>query len=117
MSLKVDRRAAVAAGAIGLPAAANAALPGKMMGGKPVSTTTLSGGVSGDIYAPIVELFDSRGCEVTSHKEYKGQRAGSMEDEQCVKVSFAPVKVSQITAAKLKQQFVSGKQSSINVAQ
>ena len=104
MSLSANRRQAIAgaaAGAIALPLAANAG--------------SLSRGY--DNRAPVIELFDSRGCEVKTHNEAQGVRNGDMEDEQCVKVSMQIIKVSEVTAGKKRQEYVSGKQSSINVEQ
>lgn len=110
MSLNVDRRAAVAAGAatVALPLAADAANYGKIMGTtSKTDTRTLAVGKVSLIYAPVIEIFDSRGCDVKTHQEYKGARNGGMEDEQCVKVSMVPIKWSQATAAKMNQQILS----------
>jgi len=109
MSLNVDRRAAVAAGAatVALPLAADAANYGNMQGttGK-TDTRTLRVGKVSVIKAPVVEIFDSRGCDV-KFANYKGPSASAMEDEQCVKVSMQPIKWSQATAAKINQQCLS----------
>lgn len=106
MSMGATRRQAMAGAAaagIALPLAANAAsYPGNIVGGS--------------IPAPYVEIFDSRGCEV-SHNEYTGSPANAMEDEQCVKVSMLPVKVTESFAAKKRAEFINFKQSSINVEQ
>ena len=94
--------AGAAAAGVAIPLAANA-LPGKM--------------VAGNIPAPVVEIFDSRGCDVKTHQEYSGAKSGDMNDDQCVKVSMQFIKVGEDTAAKKLQEFISGKQSSINVPQ
>merc|ERR1719183_1859687 len=36
--------------------------------------------------APVITVFDHRGCSAHANKEYTGPKANSMEDEQCVKV-------------------------------
>jgi hypothetical protein len=100
MSMGATRRQAIAgagAAAIAVPLAANAA------GAK-------------DSKAPIVEIFDNRGCEVKKNN-YTGPKANAMEDEQCVKVSMAKITVSEETAAKKLQEFIGGKASGINVNQ
>ena len=106
MSAGATRRQAMAGAAaagVALPLAANAAsYPGNIVGGS--------------IPAPYVEIFDARGCDV-SHNEYTGAGTGDMNDEQCVKVSMLPVKVSESFAAKKRQEFINFKQSAINVEQ
>jgi len=69
-----------------------------------------------DQKAPVVEIFDSRGCDVT-HKEYTGVYNGDMEDKQCVKVSMQTITVSEITAAAKRNEYIGGKASGINVEQ
>ena len=100
MSMGATRRQAIAgagAAAVAVPLAANAA------GAK-------------DAKAPVVEIFDNRGCDVKKNN-YSGPKANAMEDEQCVKVSMAKISVSEETAAKKLQEFIGGKASSINVNQ
>jgi hypothetical protein len=70
-----------------------------------------------DNKAPVVEIFDARGCDVTTHKEYTGVYNGDMEDQQCVKVSMQTIRVSELTAASKRNEYIGGKQSSINVEQ
>jgi len=94
------RRQAIAgagAAAVAVPLAANAA------GAK-------------DSKAPVVEIFDSRGCDAKKGN-YNGPKANAMEDDQCVKVSMAKISVSEDTAAKKLQEFIGGKASGINVNQ
>ena len=90
MSLSGTRRQALAgaaAGAVALPLAAGAR-------------------IKKDQKAPIVEIFDSRGCEVKK-SNYAGAKSGDMNDEQCVKVSFDTIAVSPATAEKLRQEILS----------
>ena len=100
MSVSANRRQALAGAAgvaIAAPLASNAA-------------------IRKDQKAPVVEIFDSRGCEVKKNN-YTGPKSGDMNDDQCVKVSMQTISVSDTTAAKALQQFISGKQTSINVPQ
>jgi hypothetical protein len=104
MSMGATRRQAMAGAAaagVAMPLAANA-LPGRM--------------VAGNIPAPVVEIFDNRGCDVKK-SNYQGPKAGGMEDDQCVKVSMQFIKVSEGTAAKKLIEFSGLKASSINVDQ
>lgn len=104
MSAGASRRQALA-GAV----AAGAALPLAANAG------SLSRGY--DNKAPVVEIFDARGCDVKTHKEYTGVYNGDAEDEQCVKVSMQTIRVSELTAANKRNEFVGGKASGINVEQ
>jgi len=104
MSMGATRRQAMAGAAaagVAMPLAANA-LPGRM--------------VAGNIPAPVVEIFDNRGCDVKKNN-YSGPKAGGMEDDQCVKVSMQFIKVSEGTAAKKLIEYSGFKASSINVDQ
>merc|ERR1719253_1783333 len=78
MSLNVDRRAAVAAGAatVALPLAADAANYGNMQGttSKTDMRSSLAVGKVSIIKPPVVEIFDSRGCDV-KFSNYKGPAA------------------------------------------
>eukprot|EP00285_Hemiselmis_virescens_P011469 CAMPEP_0173386236 /NCGR_PEP_ID=MMETSP1356-20130122/8822_1 /TAXON_ID=77927 ORGANISM="Hemiselmis virescens, Strain PCC157" /NCGR_SAMPLE_ID=MMETSP1356 /ASSEMBLY_ACC=CAM_ASM_000847 /LENGTH=131 /DNA_ID=CAMNT_0014342391 /DNA_START=52 /DNA_END=447 /DNA_ORIENTATION=- len=102
MGLNVDRRAAVAGAAV-MP------LVGAASSAKAIE--------SGNIYAPIVEIFDNRGCDASFKIGYDGAPANDMEDEQCVKVSMVPIKVSQATGAKKIQEVSGFKASGIDVPQ
>lgn len=43
----------------------------------------------GDSRAPIITIFDHRGCSRHANKEYKGKLLGTQDDEMCVKVGTA----------------------------
>ena len=58
-----------------------------------------------DSYAPIVTIFDHRGC-TRGPKEYRGPKANDMEDDMCVKVQSVQLKVSEATAASFLQEAV-----------
>ena len=51
-----------------------------------------------DSYAPVVTVFDHRGC-TRAPKEYSGPKANDMEDDMCIKVQSVQLKVSEATAA------------------
>nr|U5T880.1 RecName: Full=Phycocyanin PC645 alpha-1 subunit; Short=PC645A1 [Chroomonas sp. CCMP270]AGY96990.1 phycocyanin645 alpha subunit [Chroomonas sp. CCMP270] len=64
--------------------------------------------------APIVEIFDARGCDA-KNAQYTGPKSNDMNDDQCVKVSMQKITVSEATAAKKLQEFIGGKATAINV--
>jgi len=113
----VTRRAAIggaAAGAAAVPLAAGAVVQ-RGPSGKPIFPGNIvAGGQGGGIPAPVVEIFDSRGCDAR-HVEYQGPKSGDMNDEQCVKISFQPIKVSEETAATKLNEFVSFRGTSLDV--
>ena len=37
--------------------------------------------------APVITVFDHRGCTAHTNKEYTGGKSGDQDDEMCVKVS------------------------------
>ena len=45
----------------------------------------------GDSRAPIITIFDHRGCSSHQNKEYNGRLSGTQDDEMCVKVGTAKV--------------------------
>lgn len=91
MSMGATRRQAIAGAGV---AAGVAALPLKA-----------EARIKKDQKAPIVEIFDSRGCEVQK-SNYAGQLANNENDEMCVKVSFDTIAVSSGTAEAFKTQVV-----------
>ena len=103
MSMGSTRRQAIAGAGV---AAGVAALPLKPAEAR----------IKKDQKAPIIEIFDSRGCEVQK-SNYQGQLANNENDEMCIKVTFDTIAVSPLTAEKKLQEFVGGKASSINVDQ
>lgn len=38
--------------------------------------------------APIITMFDGRGCSEHKNREYTGAKTGTMDDEMCIKVQF-----------------------------
>ena len=58
--------------------------------------------------APVITIFDHRGCQRGGpDQEYKGQRAGTADDEMCIKVQSARIAVSATTADSVLQQTIS----------
>eukprot|EP00293_Proteomonas_sulcata_P015415 CAMPEP_0184310942 /NCGR_PEP_ID=MMETSP1049-20130417/36660_1 /TAXON_ID=77928 /ORGANISM="Proteomonas sulcata, Strain CCMP704" /LENGTH=104 /DNA_ID=CAMNT_0026625801 /DNA_START=9 /DNA_END=323 /DNA_ORIENTATION=+ len=66
-------------------------------------------GASAKIYAdnkaPIITVFDHRGCP-RSGKEYKGQKSLGQDDDMMVKVTFNRIKVTDEDAQKLLQESI-----------
>ena len=91
MSMGATRRQAMAgaaAGAVALPLAANA------KGAK-------------DSKAPVITIFDARGCADHKNVEYKGAKAGDMNDDQCVKVAMQTIKVGDDIAGLVLKECLS----------
>nr|AGR45598.1 phycoerythrin alpha subunit L1 [Chroomonas sp. M1627] len=100
MSLSANRRQVIAgagAAVVAAPLASNAA-------------------IKKDQKAPIITIFDNRGCEVKKNN-YSGAKANGMEDDQCVKLTMETITVSETTAAKKLQEFIGLKATAINVPQ
>lgn len=86
MSLQGTRRQALAGAAaagVAMPLVANA-FPAKIVGG--------------NIPAPVVQIFDARGCTEHQNKEYRGPLTNGPDDEMCVKVSMMNIKVDSDVA-------------------
>jgi len=95
MSLGGNRRQALAGAAaagVAMPLAANA-FPAKIVGG--------------NIPAPIVQIFDARGCTEHQNKEYTGPTTDGPDDEMCVKVSMSNIKVDSDAAALVLKECLS----------
>ena len=91
MSLSGTRRQALAgaaAGAVALPLASNAA-------------------IRKDQKAPVITIFDARGCKDHANKEYTGPKAGDMNDDQCVKVTMETIKVGDDVAGLVLKECLS----------
>ncbi|EKX50677.1 phycoerythrin alpha subunit 11 [Guillardia theta CCMP2712] len=56
--------------------------------------------------APEITIFDHRGCS-RAPKEYAGAKAGTSDDEMCVKVASTKVEASLTLAEKKLQEFLS----------
>ena len=41
--------------------------------------------------APVITVFDHRGCTAHKNDQYTGPKANGMEDEQCVKVAMGKI--------------------------
>ena len=57
--------------------------------------------------APVITIFDHRGCTAHKNTEYKGAKAGSIDDEMFVKVQSVKISVPETDAAKKLQEFIS----------
>jgi hypothetical protein len=56
--------------------------------------------------APVVTIFDHRGCGRAT-KEYTGAKSGDKNDQMCIKAQSLKISVSEQTAAKLLQEALS----------
>jgi len=91
MSMGATRRQAMAgaaAGAVALPLAANAK-------------------IAKDQKAPVITIFDARGCVDHKNVEYKGAKSGDMNDDQCVKVAMQTIKVGDDIAGLVLKECLS----------
>jgi len=41
--------------------------------------------------APVITVFDHRGCTAHKNTDYTGPKANGMEDEQCIKVQSVKI--------------------------
>ena len=57
--------------------------------------------------APVITVFDHRGCTAHKNTEYKGPLTNTIDDEMCVKVQSVKITVSEADAAKKLQEFIS----------
>nr|7SUT_C Chain C, HaPE645 alpha-2 subunit [Hemiselmis andersenii]7SUT_G Chain G, HaPE645 alpha-2 subunit [Hemiselmis andersenii] len=48
--------------------------------------------------APIITVFDARGCREHKNREYKGPKTGTQDDEMCVKVQYEKIAACEDTA-------------------
>nr|AGR45591.1 phycoerythrin alpha subunit S2 [Chroomonas sp. M1312] len=92
MSLSANRREVVA----GAGAAAVAA--------PLLRATGASAAIKKDQKAPVITIFDARGCKDHANKEYTGAKAGGMDDEQCVKLTMETIKVADDVAASVLRE-------------
>ena len=95
MSLGGTRRQALAGAAaagVAMPLAANA-FPAKIVGG--------------NIPAPVVQIFDARGCTDHQNKEYTGPLTDGPDDEMCVKVTMMNIKVDADAAGLVLKECLS----------
>ena len=53
--------------------------------------TSLNMAMDKSARAPIITIFDHRGCSAHQNKEYTGRLSGTQDDEMCVKVGTAKI--------------------------
>jgi hypothetical protein len=101
MSMDVGRRQIVQAGA-----AAAAAAPLLRPSEADAMLTTgkgkfcAQGGSNGACgAAPVITIFDHRGCSAHDNTEYRGKKAGDQDDEMLVKVELKKIPRSEARAA------------------
>jgi len=65
--------------------------------------TSLNMAMDKSARAPIVTIFDHRGCSAHQNKEYNGRLTGGQDDEMCVKVNTAKILPEKNVADKVLQ--------------
>ena len=60
--------------------------------------------------APVITIFDHRGCSRHQNKEYKGTLTGGQDDEMCVKVGTAKIPFDKDQAEAVLQAALNGMQ-------
>ena len=61
------------------------------LAGVRTGATSLSMAMDKTARAPVITVFDHRGCTAHKNTEYTGPKSNSMEDEQCVKVQSVKI--------------------------
>mmetsp|Transcript_38629 Transcript_38629/g.75486 ORF Transcript_38629/g.75486 Transcript_38629/m.75486 type:complete len:120 (+) Transcript_38629:53-412(+) len=85
MSAEVGRRQAIAGA--GVAAGVAVALP-----------LRTDAKIDNKLRAPIVTVFDARGCTEHKNRESKGPKTGGIDDEMCVKVQYEKIAACEDTA-------------------
>jgi hypothetical protein len=57
--------------------------------------------------APIITMFDGRGCTEHKNREYTGPKTGGIEDELCVKVQFERIQADETNAFGILKEVLS----------
>ena len=70
---------------------ASAAAFAPALSGVRTGATSLTMAMDKSARAPIITIFDHRGCSRHTNKEYTGKLSGTQDDEMCVKVATAKV--------------------------
>jgi len=70
---------------------ASAAAFAPALSGVRTGATSLNMALDKSGRAPVITVFDHRGCTAHKNAEYKGPKANGMEDEQCVKVQSVKI--------------------------
>ena len=70
---------------------ASAAAFAPALSGVRTGATSLNMAMDKSGRAPVVTVFDHRGCTAHKNSEYTGPKSNSMEDEQCVKVQSVKI--------------------------
>jgi hypothetical protein len=62
---------------------------------------------NGILKAPIITMFDGRGCTEHKNREYTGPRNGGIEDELCVKVQYETIRSDETNAFGILKEVLS----------
>jgi len=110
MSMDMGRREIVkiaGAGAVAAP----------LLRGSEASASTSSGYINRSKFpgkAPVITVFDHRGCTAHTNKEYTGGKSGDQDDEMCVKVEQKKLAMNEAAAAKQLAESISLKAKGID---
>lgn len=80
---------------------ASAAAFAPTLGSVRTGATSLSMAMDKSARAPLITVFDHRGCSRHLNAEYKGKLTGDQDDEMCVKVQTAKIATSTGLAEKV----------------
>ena len=69
--------------------------------------TSLSMAMDKTARAPVITVFDHRGCTAHKNQEYTGPKSGDQDDEMCVKVQSAKISVDSNVAAAVTKNSLS----------
>ena len=71
------------------------------LSGVRTGATSLTMAMDKSARAPVITIFDHRGCSRHQNKEYKGTLTGGQDDEMCVKVQTAKIAADKGVADKV----------------
>ena len=78
---------------------ASAAAFAPALAGVRTGATSLSMAMDKTARAPVITVFDHRGCTAHKNAEYTGRRTGDQDDAMCVKVQSSKIAVDSNVAA------------------
>jgi len=107
MSMDMGRRQIVQAGAA-------AAVAAPLLRSTPASAARINTEENGGGKAPIITIFDHRGCTAHANQEYRGKFTFSSDDEMLVKVELKKIPRSEARAIAQLQESISLNQKGID---
>jgi hypothetical protein len=80
---------------------ASAAAFAPTLGSVRTGATSLNMAMDKSARAPLITIFDHRGCSRHQNQEYKGKLTGGQDDEMCIKVQTGKVSTPKEVADKV----------------